>query len=108
MLPTWHSLLAEGGLDILVFSGDVDGIVPVTGTRAWVDTFDLPVTRAWRPWYPKGTPQVGGYTTAYGAAKPGGNGLTLATVRNAGHMVPYTQPERAFYLFSTFLAGKEL
>ncbi len=32
--------------------------------------------------------QVGGYVTTY-------QGLTFATVRDAGHMVPETQPERA-------------
>lgn len=45
--------------------------------------------------------QVGGYVEEY-------DGLTFSTVRNAGHMVPYTQPERAFHLFSHWIHGKEL
>lgn len=36
------------------------------------------------------------------------DGLTLSTVRNAGHMVPYTQAERAYYLFSHWIRGKVL
>ena len=47
------------------------------------------------------TGQVGGYVEEYG-------GLTFSTVRNAGHMVPYTQPERAYHLFSHWIHGKEL
>lgn len=35
-------------------------------------------------------------------------GLTFATVRNAGHMVPYTQAERAYHLFSHWVHGQEL
>jgi serine carboxypeptidase-like clade 2 len=34
--------------------------------------------------------------------------FTFTTVRAAGHMVPYMQPHRAFYMFSTFLDGGEL
>jgi hypothetical protein len=33
-----------------VFSGDVDGIVPVLGSRRWVESLGLPVARAWRAW----------------------------------------------------------
>ena len=49
-----------------------------------------PIKQAWRPYTVEG--QVGGYVTVY-------DGLTFATVRNAGHMVPQTQPERALGTF---------
>lgn len=42
--------------------------------------------------------QVGGYTEEYNSGA-----FKLVTVRNAGHMVPYMQPERALTLFQTFL-----
>jgi hypothetical protein len=42
--------------------------------------------------------QVGGYRIDY-------QGLTFATVRNSGHMVPYVTPERAFHLLGEFLYG---
>ena len=34
----------------MVYSGDVDGIVPVTGTRRWVASLDLPERKEWKPW----------------------------------------------------------
>ena len=97
MLPTYEFLIGKG-LDIVVFSGDVDAIVPVTGTRNWLDRLGLEVEEKWRPWMDS-EGQVGGYRVKY-------NGLTFATVRDAGHMVPYTQPGRAFDLFSRALEGK--
>ncbi|THU66249.1 hypothetical protein C4D60_Mb05t12150 [Musa balbisiana] len=57
----------------------------------------LPIKNPWRAWY--SDKQVGGYVVGYG-------GLTLVTVRGAGHMVPTYQPERALLMFSSFLRGK--
>ena len=79
-----------------MFSGDVDAIVPVTGTRRWIQSLNLQETHAWQPWYVHD--QVGGYWQGY-------DGLTFATVRGAGHMVPYTQPARAQRLFQWFVGG---
>lgn len=96
MLPVWRELL-KSDLSMLVYSGDVDAIVPVIGTRRWIQHLHLEVVEPWRPWI-SSTGQVGGYVEVY-------EGLTFATVRNAGHMVPYTQPERAAALFGAFLRG---
>lgn len=43
--------------------------------------------------------QVGGYVVGY-------KGLTFATVRGAGHMVPSYQPQRALTMISSFLLGE--
>eukprot|EP00850_Spirogloea_muscicola_P005258 SM000023S07714 [mRNA] locus=s23:1018730:1022593:- [translate_table: standard] len=93
VLPLYPRLL-ESNLRILVYSGDVDAIVPVTGTRTWIRMLDLQEKRSWRPWYERS--QVGGYVVEY-------EGLTFATVRESGHFVPYTQPARALHLFKAFI-----
>lgn len=99
MIPVYQQLIAAN-LRMLVYSGDVDGIVPVTGTRAWLDQLSAAsTTNTWRPYTVSG--QVGGYVEER-------QGLTFATVRNAGHMVPYTQQERALHIFSNFIAGNPL
>ena len=67
----------------MVFSGDVDAIVPVLGTRAWLAQLPLSQTNASRPWTLNG--QVGGWVTEYAE-------LTFATVRNAGHVRLYPAP----------------
>ena len=45
---------------------------------------NLTVIDAWRPWLDS-TGQTGGFVTVYDKL------LTFATVRQAGHMAPYTQ-----------------
>jgi Serine carboxypeptidase len=66
---TWHVGLllfalsmhtCAPGLRIWVFSGDVDGIVPVLGSRRWIEGLGLPLVTPWRPW-----------RSATGQARPG-------------------------------------
>ncbi|KAM0952892.1 putative carboxypeptidase D [Dioscorea sansibarensis] len=79
-------------------SGDFDAIVSVTATQYSLQNLGLPIETTWGPWYHK--EQVGGYYMVY-------KGLTYATVKGAGHMVPADQPERALELFRVFLEGKQ-
>ncbi|MQL92251.1 hypothetical protein Taro_024881 [Colocasia esculenta] len=98
MLPTYKELMAAG-LRIWVFSGDTDSVVPVTATKFSLNHLNLTLKIPWYPWY--SGRQVGGWTEVY-------EGLTFATVRGAGHEVPLFQPERAFILLESFLAGRSL
>eukprot|EP01114_Cavostelium_apophysatum_P010762 TRINITY_DN2487_c0_g1_i1.p1 TRINITY_DN2487_c0_g1~~TRINITY_DN2487_c0_g1_i1.p1 ORF type:complete len:455 (-),score=74.19 TRINITY_DN2487_c0_g1_i1:20-1384(-) len=93
VIPLYENFFNEG-LRILVYSGDVDAIVPYTGTRQWVNDLGRSILEPWRPYILD--EQVAGYVTIF-------DGLTFATVRNAGHMVPQTQPKRAQDMFSKFL-----
>ncbi|KAI4389557.1 hypothetical protein MLD38_001772 [Melastoma candidum] len=95
VLPTIKELMASG-IAIWIFSGDLDGRVSVRSTRYTLNTLKLPVDMAWRPWY--SNYEVGGYVIGY-------QGLTLVTVRGAGHAVPSYQPERALTMITSFLQG---
>ncbi|KAE9458523.1 hypothetical protein C3L33_09574, partial [Rhododendron williamsianum] len=97
VLPTIKQLIASG-IRLWVYSGDVDGVIPVTSSRYAINTLKLPVTNAWRAWYSNGTVEVGGYVVEY-------EGLVLTTVRGSGHEVPSYQPERALVMISSFLLG---
>jgi len=68
----------------LVYSGDTDGAVPTAGTLAWLDIVNWDKTKDWYAFMVDG--QVGGYVQEY-------DGLTLATVHGAGHMVPQFRRE---------------
>ncbi|KAM0940591.1 putative carboxypeptidase D [Dioscorea sansibarensis] len=88
----------------LLYSGDQDSVVPLLGSRTLVrelaHEMKYGITVRYRAWFYKD--QVGGWVTEYG------NLLTFATVRAAGHMVPYSQPGRALQLFESFVKGQRL
>jgi serine carboxypeptidase-like clade 2 len=92
----------------LVYSGNVDLIVPFTGTRMWLRNLGQMVGWQEKPNYgyrayltPNG--QLAGHSVTYVA--PNKAELTFATVRNAGHLVPDVQASRGLQMFSTFLQG---
>ncbi|XP_023730140.1 putative serine carboxypeptidase-like 23 [Lactuca sativa] len=97
MFPIYKRLISLG-LRILLYSGDVDAVVPVSGTRYSIDAMNLTVIKPWRFWT-DATKQVAGYKVVY-------NGLTFATVRGAGHEVPRFQPHQAFGLLKMFLEDR--
>ncbi|GAB4828051.1 Serine carboxypeptidase-like 40 [Ancistrocladus abbreviatus] len=95
VVPVLRELMANG-IRVWVYSGDIDGRVPVTSTKNTLNIMGLKIKIKWYPWFIKG--QVGGYTQVY-------EGLTFATVRGAGHQVPSYQPLRALALIKHFLDG---
>ncbi|KAK4257855.1 hypothetical protein QN277_007389 [Acacia crassicarpa] len=98
VLPIYTKLI-KGGLKVWVYSGDADGRVPVIGTRYWIEALGLPVKSSWRTWYHDN--QVGGRIVEY-------EGLTIVTIRGAGHLVPLYKPSEAVSLIHSFLSGKHL
>eukprot|EP00249_Psilotum_nudum_P003267 c16661_g1_i1 orf=484-1947(+) len=98
ILPIYRELMATG-LKIWVYSGDVDAVVPVTATRLSLEQLKLQTKVKWYPWYLDD--QVGGRCQVY-------EGLTLVTVRNAGHEVPDVQPARGLALITAYLSEKGL
>lgn len=85
---------------MLVYSGDVDAIVPTLGTITWINQLNQKVVEPWTVWLDEDG-QAGGFVTVY-------EQFTFSTVRNAGHMVPQYQPQRAWVMFSNFLEKQRL
>ncbi|XP_044494658.1 serine carboxypeptidase-like 45 [Mangifera indica] len=96
--------LIEAGIPVLVYSGDQDSVIPLTGSRKLVNglakQLNLSTTVPYRVWF-EGQ-QVGGWTQVYG------NILSFATIRGASHEAPFSQPERSLVLFKAFLDGQPL
>ncbi|KAG7638359.1 putative carboxypeptidase D [Arabidopsis thaliana] len=96
--------LVKAGVPVLVYSGDQDSVIPLTGSRTLVkrlaEELGLRTTVPYRVWF--AGQQVGGWTQVYG------NTLAFATVRGAAHEVPFSQPARALVLFKAFLGGRPL
>ncbi|CAD6238584.1 unnamed protein product [Miscanthus lutarioriparius] len=94
-----YSKLVKTGLRVWVYSGDMDGRVPIIGSRYWVEALGLPVKSQWQPWYLNS--QVTGRFVEY-------EGLTLLTIRGGGHDVPQDKPAEALVLISSFLSDRQL
>ncbi|KAJ4973142.1 hypothetical protein NE237_006316 [Protea cynaroides] len=102
-IPILGSLI-KAGIPVLVYSGDQDSVIPLTGSRTLVhglaEELGLNTTVPYRVWF-EGK-QVGGWTQVYG------NVLSFATIRGASHEAPFSQPERSLVLFKAFLEGRSL
>ncbi|KAG5024206.1 hypothetical protein JHK86_020120 [Glycine max] len=102
-LPIVGSLI-KAGVRVLIYSGDQDSVIPLTGSRTLVQKLArqlrLNTTIHYRVWF-EGQ-QVGGWTQVYG------NILSFATVRGASHEAPFSQPERSLVLFKSFLEDRPL
>ena len=91
---------------MLVYSGTVDDMVPTDGTRAWIrklhgeGRLSYAPSGTWKGWIVNR--QLAGFQEKYN------EGITFATVRGAGHMVPATQPERALAMVDRFLRNHKL
>ncbi|XP_024634302.1 serine carboxypeptidase-like 43 isoform X2 [Medicago truncatula] len=96
--------IVQNHIPVWVYSGDQDSIVPLLGSRRHIrelaHDLNFNITDSYRVWFHRD--QVGGWVTEYG------NLLTFATVRGAGHIVPYAQPSKALHLFSSFVRGRRL
>ncbi|KAK7394292.1 hypothetical protein VNO78_14814 [Psophocarpus tetragonolobus] len=96
--------LVKEGIPVLVYSGDQDSVIPLTGSRTLVrkmaKELGLKTTVPYRVWFQK--QQVGGWTQVYG------NILSFATIRGASHEAPFSQPERSLVLFKSFIKGRPL
>ena len=97
-LYTYPSLI-NAGLNILIYSGDVDGAVPTIGTRMWIKNLNLGILESYRSWMVN--EQIAGYTTLY-------TGLRLVTIKGAGHMVPQWKPAQAHHMLLSWLFGTRI
>lgn len=82
MVPIYKYLIDGGyNLNILVFSGDDDGVCPTEGTQDWIWGMGYRVAgKKWQPY--KVNDQTAGYITKWANTK-----LAFATVHGAGHEV---------------------
>ncbi|KAF8727103.1 hypothetical protein HU200_019609 [Digitaria exilis] len=98
VLPIYSKLI-KGGLRVWLYSGDADGRVPVIGSRYCVEALGLPIKTQWQSWYLD--KQVAGRFVEY-------HGMSMVTVRGAGHLVPLNKPAEGLTLINTFLRDEQL
>ncbi|KAM3141613.1 hypothetical protein pb186bvf_006218 [Paramecium bursaria] len=99
--------LIKNDIKILKFSGDIDAVVPITGTLYWINKlqqeYNIQTIQEWKAWTVPGDrdvddPQLAGEYWIL-------DGLTFATVRGAGHMVPTDKRREASQMIKNFFEG---
>eukprot|EP00529_Nitzschia_sp_RCC80_P005731 CAMPEP_0113494036 /NCGR_PEP_ID=MMETSP0014_2-20120614/28902_1 /TAXON_ID=2857 /ORGANISM="Nitzschia sp." /LENGTH=1012 /DNA_ID=CAMNT_0000387921 /DNA_START=167 /DNA_END=3207 /DNA_ORIENTATION=- /assembly_acc=CAM_ASM_000159 len=114
--PYIGQLLDEANIQVLIYSGDRDIICCTQGSEEALRKMDWSGTREIPPGAASATPQYNAWTAAprglwmyndypAGYVKSHKN-LSLVTVYNAGHMVPYNQPGPALDMLTRFLNGE--
>ncbi|GLT57656.1 hypothetical protein SLA2020_306130 [Shorea laevis] len=95
----YHQNLTNKGLQLLVFSGDHDMVMPHNGIEKWIGSLDLTVDTDWRPWFTD-SGQVAGYTVKYTNS---GYRLTYATLKGSGHSPAEYNREDCYTMFHRWI-----
>lgn len=88
MIPYFDFFLNNTQYKVLVYSGDADTVLSFVGTQTWIMGLERPVKSPWNAWNynnNQNIQQVAGWYVVY-------DRMTFATVKGAGHMVPWFQP----------------
>lgn len=101
--PWIEALISDGRYRVMIYNGQMDIIIGWPLTESFVTSMKWKGAKEYlearrTQWHVAG--ELAGY------AKQVGN-LTVALVRNAGHMVPHDQPLWAFDLINRFTSGKK-
>ncbi|XP_039001515.1 serine carboxypeptidase-like 44 [Hibiscus syriacus] len=98
MLPTLKEILLQS-VPVTIFSGDEDGIIPMTGTLKHVKklakVMKLNLTRNETWLHEK---EEGGWVYSYE-----NNLLTFMSVKGANHHVPMSKPSEALFIFTNYV-----
>ncbi|KAI9499237.1 Alpha/Beta hydrolase protein [Zychaea mexicana] len=91
---------------VLLYVGDMDWICNWFGNKAWSLNMEWPGKQGYgqaadEPWYNEKTFKQAGEVRSH-------DGLTFLRVFDAGHMVPYDQPENALDFFARWLQNAPL
>ncbi|XP_059653046.1 serine carboxypeptidase-like 13 [Cornus florida] len=96
-----HRYLSSKGLQVLVYNGDHDLVVPNIGTQDWIKLLNnMTVDFEWRPWFADG--QIAGYNIKY-SRRGSGYRLTYATVLGAGHVPQEYKRRECFDMYDRWI-----
>jgi len=90
-------------IKIVIFSGDDDSVCGTPGTQYWLRNmgFDVDIDYDWKEW--KVDDELAGFYTRFLMPNTDKSAIHFQTVRSAGHMVPQTQPKKAYRLLERYL-----
>ncbi|KAJ7737915.1 carboxypeptidase C [Mycena maculata] len=105
--------LINGGVRLLIYAGNADAMCNYMGNERWLDVLPSSfqsefVAAKPIPWVTAGTGALAGEVRSAGGKGFTAGNVTFVTVFEAGHMVPYDQPEAALDLFTRWISNTPL
>ena len=104
----YKKLIPLNKYKIVIYSGDSDPAVPISGTLAWIKKIKgelaLLTKKFWRPWMTK---TADGYQNS-GSVWELSNKFTLIRFKGVGHMAPQWNNQGGTKLINNFLFDEEL
>ncbi|KAF7373349.1 Carboxypeptidase [Mycena sanguinolenta] len=107
------SELVNEGVRLLIYAGNADAMCDYIGNERWLEALDSSFQREFSkakpiPWITAGSGKLFGTVRSAGGGGFTAGNVTFATVFEAGHMVPFDQPEAALDLFSRWISNTPL
>ncbi|KAJ7608663.1 carboxypeptidase C [Roridomyces roridus] len=105
--------LVDGGIRLLIYAGNADMMCNFMGNERWLDVLPSSFQSEFVdakpiPWVTAGTGELAGSVRSAGGKGFTAGNVTFVTVYEAGHMVPFDQPEAALDLFSRWISNTPL
>jgi len=100
--------LVDAGVRLLVYAGNADMMCNYMGNERWVEQLSTSFSEEFSntepvPWVTADTGRVAGEVRSAGRRGFGAGNVTFVNVYEAGHMVPYDQPEAALDLITRWI-----
>ncbi|KAJ4486154.1 carboxypeptidase C [Lentinula aciculospora] len=105
--------LINDGIRLLVYAGNADMMCNFIGNERWVEELDTKFHDEFAvaqsiPWVTMKGGVLAGTVRSAGRGGFGAGNVTFVTVHEAGHMVPYDQPEAALDLITRWILDSPL
>ncbi|KIK71004.1 hypothetical protein GYMLUDRAFT_33108 [Collybiopsis luxurians FD-317 M1] len=105
--------LINNGVRLLVYAGNADMMCNFIGNERWVEALETKFHDEFKsansiPWITAKGGKLAGTVRSAGNVGFGAGNVTFVTVHEAGHMVPYDQPEAALDLITRWIMDSPL
>ncbi|KAF7373347.1 Carboxypeptidase [Mycena sanguinolenta] len=105
--------LVNGGVRLLIYAGNADMMCNYMGNERWLEVLESAFQREYVvaepiPWITTNSGKFAGTVRSAGGGGFTAGNITFVTVFEAGHMVPFDQPEAALDLFSRWISNMPL